>query len=125
YDITRDNDVIEDIINEAIVKLIEKIETIKKLECHKLTSYIVYTIRSISINFISKRDINNKISFLGFEEDLSDNIEDTGTVNPEVSFVIKENINELGKIISKLSESDQDLLFYKYNLEMSNKEIAR
>ena len=89
-----------------------------------MTSYIVYTIRSVAINFIIKRDINNKNTLYGLEEDLSDNIEDTGTVNPEVSCLINENIEELGRIISTLSESDQDLLFYKYNLEMNDKEIA-
>lgn len=124
YDITKDNDVVEDIINDAIIKLFEKIETLKKLECHKLTSYIVYTIRSVAINFIIKRDISNKNMFYGFEEDLSDVIGYAGTANPEISFINNESIDELGRIIATLSETDQDLLFYKYNLEMNDKEIA-
>lgn len=43
------NDV-EDLINDVFIKLIEKISLLRTFERCKLTSYIVYTIRSIAIN---------------------------------------------------------------------------
>ena len=124
YEIVMDNSVIDDIINEAIIKLIKHIDTLKKLESHRLTSYIVYTIRSVAINFIAKRDQHNNNIFYGLEDDLSVTLEDTDGICPKEAIVIKENIDELGNAISKLAEIDQEILFYKYNLEMSNKDIA-
>ena len=124
YEIVMDNRVVEDIINDAIIKLIKNIDTLKKLECHRLTSYIVYTIRNISINFITKRDRHNKKIFYGLDDDVSESIEDTKTYKPSEFIIIKENIDELGEAISRLSKMDQEILFYKYNLEMDNNDIA-
>ncbi|GFN35728.1 RNA polymerase sigma factor [Tepidimicrobium xylanilyticum] len=124
YEIVMDNSVVDDIINDVIIRLIKNIDTIQKLECHKLTSYIVYTIRSVSFNFINKRNRYNKRIFYGLENDLSETIEDTEASQPDELVIIGEEIDELGKAITRLSAIDQEILFYKYNLEMSTADIA-
>ncbi|HHV46243.1 MAG TPA: RNA polymerase sigma factor [Tissierellia bacterium] len=124
YEIVMDDSVVDDIINDTIIRLIKYIDTIKKLECHKLTSYIVYTVRSVSIDFINKKSRHNKRMFYGLDNDLSETIEDTEAPQPDEFVIIGEEIDELGKAISRLSEIDQEILFYKYNLEMSTTDIA-
>ncbi|ADY57018.1 RNA polymerase, sigma-24 subunit, ECF subfamily [Syntrophobotulus glycolicus DSM 8271] len=123
YQILRNYDIVDDLINEAFLKLIEKISTLRALECCKRTSYIVYTIRNISIDYIKHRTVETKMVFMGMEDDLMDSIPDTANTPEEIS-AAKETYEELGAAIETLSERDRDLLYCKYNLELKEKEIA-
>ena len=55
YNITHDADHVEDLINDTFIKLIEKISLIRTLDSCKRTAYIVYTSKSVAINFIKHR----------------------------------------------------------------------
>ena len=52
FNITHSKDDLEDLIDDVFVKLIEKVSLIRNFECCKLTTYIVYTIKSVSINHL-------------------------------------------------------------------------
>lgn len=43
FGIVNDYNMVEDVINDALVKLIGKISTLRGLKCYQLTTYIVYT----------------------------------------------------------------------------------
>jgi RNA polymerase sigma-70 factor (ECF subfamily) len=42
----------------------------------------------------------------------------------EEAYIIKEDSEDLGELMCKLSERDRDLLYNKYIFEFSNKEIS-
>ena len=53
--LVHDPAVAEDIVHDAIVRLIDKEETLGSLDCCSLKTYIVYTIRSLSLNYLRKQ----------------------------------------------------------------------
>ena len=113
----------EDLINDTFIKLIEKVSLLRTFNNYKITTYVVYTARSVAINFIKHRKVQNKHLYLGFEDDISQDIPYHGDSLDE-SLIHQQNIELLSNAIMKLPEKLKDLLYFKYILEMSNEEIA-
>lgn len=123
YQITQDTGHTEDLINDIFLKLIGKISLLRTLESYKTAAYVVYTSRSVAINFIKHRDVEKKHGYYGMNTDLAEAVaasEDT----VEDRIVRQEEINEMGNAILRLPEKQKDLLYFKYFLEMDNTEIA-
>lgn len=123
YEMTNDYSVVGDLINDAFIKLINKVEVLRSLECGSRTSYIVYTVRNVCIDYIRKQARQSEHMFLGISDDLTDSISDAKAAVEEICST-KEDYEELGKALYQLSERDKNLLYYKYNLELKDKEIA-
>ena len=122
YNITCDTDHVEDLISDTFIKLIEKISLIRTFESCKLAAYVVYTSRSVAINFIKHRDVQKKHAYYGEGIDLAEKI--PGLEDLEDRIIHQEEIAELGNAILKLPEKQKDLLYFKYILEMHDREIA-
>ena len=121
--VTRDRDCLEDLINDTFLKLIGKISILRTLDCCRLVTYVVYTSRSISINFVRHRAVQNKHIYFGLDEDLADEVTDPReTVEDKV--VYWEEQEDLWGAILHLPEKDKDLLYFKYVLEMHDADIA-
>jgi len=74
FNITHENEDIEDLINEVFIKLIEKVPLLRTFDCSKTTSYIAYTIRSVSINYLKHRKVENKHAYYCEDSDFIDNL---------------------------------------------------
>lgn len=124
YNITHDADSSEDLTNDTFIKLIEKVSLLRTLDCCKLAAYVVYTSRSVAINFVKRRDVQNKHGYYGEDIDMAEKVpghED----NIENRIIHQEEIEELGNAILKLPAKYKDLLYFKYILQMHDREIAR
>jgi len=123
FSITHDDKDIEDLIDDTFIKIIDKISIINTLDCRKTVAYVAYTTKSVSINYLKHKKVENKHLFWGEEDDIAENIsilED----NMEDRLVHQEDINLLSDSIMLLPQKQRDLLYFKYILELSNKEIA-
>lgn len=123
FSITHDNKDIEDLINDAFIKLIEKISLIRTFDSCKTTTYVVYTVRSVSINYIKHKKVEKKHMFYSDDVDIADelfNLED----DSGYKLVRQEELDLLSDAISKLPQRKKDLLYFKYVLEMKDEEIA-
>lgn len=116
---------VDDVINDACVKLINKVKLLQTLESCALAAYIVYTIRTVAIDFIKRRDVRSKHTFLGMEEDALDEIErvDDGS-DIEQQVVDKETAKSTVSLLKQLPEKERILLECKYVLDMNDKDIA-
>lgn len=123
YEITRDINVVDDLIHESFIKLIGKISILRSLNCYKRASYIVNTVKNTSIDYIRKRDTRTKKQFLREENDMADIIADM-TMTAEETCIMQEDFESLGELMNKLSERDRNLLYNKYIFELSNREIS-
>ena len=123
YELTRDISFTDDIIHDAFIKLISKIPILRSLNCYTQTSYIVTTIKNTAINHVRKRNTKADKQFMGEDNDIAESIEDTA-MTAEEAYIIKEDSEDLGELMCKLSERDRDLLYNKYIFEFSNKEIS-
>lgn len=123
YGIMRDCRDIDDLINDTFIRLIEKISLIRTLDCCRMASYVVYTSRSVSINFIKHRDVQNKHTYYGEESDLAEELADHEEAL-ENRILRQDEVQYLCGVISKLPEWQKDILNFKYILELSDAEIA-
>ena len=123
YGITRDASSVEDLINDTYIKLIRNISTLRTLNCCKTVAYLVYTARSVAINFIIRRDVQNKHGYYGEDADLAEKITDLAATVEET--VIRQvGVDEMYKVLLSLPEKHKDILYFKYILEMDDAEIA-
>lgn len=123
YEITRDISVTDDLIHEAFIKLMNKISVLRTLDCCKQASYIVNTIKNISISYVRKRYAIKNKQIMGDDNDASETIPDT-EITIEEAYIKKEQYKILALTMSKLSERDRNLLYNKYIFELSDKEIS-
>jgi RNA polymerase sigma-70 factor (ECF subfamily) len=114
---------IEDLINDVFIRLIEKISLLRTFDCCKTTAYVVYTSRSVSINYIRHKKVENKHMY--YSENI-DTIENNSSSQDEFeeNLVRQEEWELLSNAVSKLPQNQKDLLYFKYFLEMSDKDIA-
>lgn len=124
YSITYDYSVVDDIINDAFIRLFDKISILRALDCCKRASYIVNTVRNVSLNYIKRRGSDNSKRFLGKDDDVLMEIPDTAATAEEI-YIKSEEYKELGEAILGLKERDRDLLYNKYILDLSDKEISK
>lgn len=123
YDLTHDVHYAEDLTNYTFLKLIGKVSLIRTFESCKLAAYVVYTSKSVAINFIKHRNVQQKHAYYGEAMDLAEMI--PGIEDSEEDRIIhQEEIAELGNIILKLPDKQKDLLYFKYILEMYDRDIA-
>jgi len=123
FSIAHDAKDIEDLIDDTFIKIFEKISLIRVLDCRKTVAYIVYTTRNVTINYLRHKDVENKHSFFGEEDDIADNIS-TLDADFDDRLIHQEDIRLLSDAIVQLPQKQRDLLYFKYILELSNKDIA-
>lgn len=118
---TADPQIAEDIVQDSVVKLINKVDTIRAMNKQVLAAYIASTVRNTSIN---------RLKTLEYEREhvLEDSEDQLKTVPIEVSlenFIqFSEDLKSLSSIWTRLSKEDQLLLEGKYILGYNNKELA-
>jgi RNA polymerase sigma-70 factor (ECF subfamily) len=123
YNITRDADHAADLTNDTFIRLIEKISVIRTLESCKLAAYIVYTARSVAINFIKHLDVQKKHTYYGKDMDLAERIPELANILDE-RIIHQEEITELRNAILELPVQQKDVLYLKYILDLNDAEIA-
>lgn len=113
----------EDLVHDALVKLIEKEDTITKFRRCTLTSYIVYTIRNLSTNYLRRQSIEQQHRV---DVDISSNefLAVDNAPLPEEVMLMNERRVEFIEIWDTLPDDTKILLEGKYILGLSNKELA-
>ena len=111
----------EDIIQDSIVKLIGKIDTLRSLEAPALSGYIVATVKNTSINMLKSKS-REALHIVSLSEDFAaDPLTETSL---DVMMISSERKNRLSDIWPELSEDEQVLLEGKYFLGLTDKELA-
>ncbi|RRJ66053.1 sigma-70 family RNA polymerase sigma factor [Paenibacillus oralis] len=123
YSITGDFGIVDDLIQDAFLKLMPKIPLLRSLDCYKRTSYIVYTLKHVCLDYIRKKARRSKRSFSGLTDDIADHIPDLQAATEE-NFLHEEEMKTFEQTLFQLSEKDRNLLYFKYIMELSDKEIS-
>jgi len=112
--ILKDEYLAEDATHQAFLKIIENIDKIEDVHCHKTKSYIVIIVKNNAINLYNKRKRNTTIPLEQMEFCISDE-----------SFSRLEDLDYLTKTVKKLPVIYKEVLALKYVQECSNAEIAQ
>lgn len=112
----------EDIVQESLVKLMQKTDTLRPMSRHTLASYIVSTIRNTGINQLKFQQTQNKYQTDLSEEILLDIPKQELTLDELL--IMRENHIKLDKIWLLLTQDDRTLLEGKYILGYNDVELA-
>lgn len=112
----------EDIVQDSIVNLINKVDTIRPMKRQVLAAYITSTVRNTSINRLKEIEYEREHVL----EDSDDELESVPTeVQLDSLIQLSEDVKSLSLVWKKLSKEDQFLLEGKYILGYNNKELAQ
>lgn len=112
----------EDIVQESLLKLIQKVKLLKTLDDARLANYIAATVRNTAINISlrQKRQLQSTISLSELSEgSLQDCV---STIDIAIA---RENLAELLCAINQLKPEERVLLEGKYYLGYDDQELAK
>lgn len=126
YDYVGDYHVVQDLLNDAFVKIIRYMDKIMELNCSEQAAYFVSIIRSVSIDYLRKHNresehIDKYNDFEDYEDMTEKSLEKTVTID---AFQRTDIILDLKRQMEKLSARDVDLLIGKYVVGLSDKELG-
>ncbi len=114
----------EDLVNVTFIKLIEQVPLLRTLNQYKLNYYIVLTSRRVAYNHLRARKRQNKyIAWVDDIEVAAGSMVCDDTLEERV--VSQDEFARLKATIQCLPEKLRDVLYFKYFLEMDDKEIAQ
>ncbi|WP_432353243.1 RNA polymerase sigma factor [Anaerotruncus rubiinfantis] len=109
----------EDVLQDAMIRVIGRIHTLRTLSEAQMVAYIVKAIQSCAIDYCRK--VKRKPVF----EDIEDHTELTDACDIMEHIDQQEMAIRLGAVLSNLPQRDQDILLYKYIMEYENTQIAQ
>ena len=121
WEFTRERADVEDIVSDSCASLIEKIETIRHLECNALRAYIVTTVRNTAIDFCRKQQRTNA-RFLHVDEEVTARMADHTSIENKI--MLRDEIAQVKRALLDLPERERDVLRMKIQKGMNDKEIA-
>ncbi len=112
---------IEEVINDGLLALYERIDLIRSLEAKALTSYIITTIRNTAFNCLRKKKLINRHFMY-----LSDYNAETVSATDDVERIAeaRDQLDIVHRIINTLSEKEQAVIRLKFEIGLEDKEIA-
>lgn len=117
---SREQDV-EDIVSDAVVKLVDKVELLKEIEQTKRIPYAVTTVRHLAISVLKHEKYFQMASFDEFEMFMAAPQNDT----PDKKILGEQRNERLKAILGPLHAEERLLLEEKYVLLWSDSEIAK
>lgn len=123
---TKDPQTLEDIVQDAVLRLLRNTAKLRTLEPAALTAYLALTVRSAALNHLAaeRRDTLDALP-LDDGEVQTDRLRSSRsqpTLEEQVLLGLRDR--KLRTVIGRLPERDQTLLTGKYFLELSTQELA-
>ena len=113
----------EDIVHDTVEKLCKNIAKIKELPNSALRAYVVYAVRNTAINFRKHQaTINRHIQQLSGDDSNSEYDQPESII--ERIEDLQEKRTSLTKVWMQLTDAEQELLYRKYVLDQTTKELA-
>ena len=121
FQIVGDSWAAEDVLQETLIKLIDKVAELRKRDKKQLVSYIISASKNRARNYV--RDIGRNTA-LSFDEQIEH--EDLASSGEEIELqLIKEqDLERFASVWSELDERSRHLLEGRYILEKTNQELA-
>jgi len=115
HGILHDYDAADDVIQDALVSLIEHYEKLRTLSGPQATTYIYVTVRGTAVDFQRRRQ---RKPVEPLEE------ADGASESPESEYLRSETRQEVAAAVDALPDDKRDLLRSKYGLDQTDEELA-
>jgi RNA polymerase sigma-70 factor (ECF subfamily) len=107
----------EDILQEAFLRLWQKVETLRELPERKCLSYVYTTVRNTAMTYLGRKTRQGT-------QPLDENVPAPAGKGPEEYYLSLEKEETFRRAMERLDESSRQLLLLRYVLEEDDKEIA-
>lgn len=124
YSILKDEHMAKDAVNDAFMRVMNHVERVKNLSLASRAYYFKCTVSNVAIDYRRKRKMEQTLAEAYGDNYMRDISIGRLSTLPEMILESEEAIDTIRKFMEQLDERDQMLVFYKYMLEYSNKEIA-
>jgi len=115
FKLSNSSEVSSDIISTTFLKVIEKVDIIKKIHTYKIKSYLMSMVKNTYLNYINKEKSNIDL----------ESISEYSLYNPENDFTEKFGVSEIEETLSYMPEPYKSILIYRYVYdEVTYEEIA-
>ncbi len=111
FQIVKDNGIAEDMVHDTIVKLIDRLDSIRDYERQRLVAYITKAVKNNSLEYCRRKMAEQKHS--SFEDAAATAIPED---SPVEAFELSEEYESLGRALKLLPERERMLLHLKYDL---------
>ena len=116
--ILHDDDLSEDAVHNSFLKVINHLDNIEDISCHKTKGFMVIVVENTAKNMYNKRKLSSEISFDDIETEIPDTFDLDVQINKNITKeIVKEKIGLLPSIY-------KDVLILKYINDCSDKSIA-
>lgn len=113
-EILDNNELAEDAVHEAFIKLTRHLKGIEEIKCHKTKAFIVIVIRSVCFDMLEKEKHYKHSSLTDI----------TNTISVPDGVLENLELEEICLIIKSLPDIHRDIIELKVYYEKSDKEIA-
>ena len=112
----------DDVMQESVVKLIHKIDVLRRLSESKRRNYIITTAKNTTVSYLRREAVRKGIPY---DDWVKDCIGTQSEEDPEALVLRQEEMEALQLIWDDLDERSRYLLSSRYILEQSFEEMAR
>lgn len=111
----------EDLVQASLLKLIEKVDTLRGKSRNVLCSYVVYTIKNTAINHLKHQSIVN-----AHTKELNEQYEEipSDALPLDEMIAMTDRRAQLHEVWNRLPDGDRKLLEGKYILDQSDDQLA-
>lgn len=121
YSILQDYHQAEDAVQEAFIKFSQHLSKFSDITSRKSRSYILTTIKSVSIDMYRKNQVNSSYFFSTEDENL-----ESAAYHPTINETLQiENEIYINELISRLPFTYKEIINYYYYKQLSIAEIAQ
>lgn len=115
YSLSQNNEIASDLVSITFLKVIEKIDIIKKIHKYKIKSYLMSMVRNIYLNHLNKEKLIVDI----------DNVSEYSCYDADSDFTEKIGVSEVEEILNHMPEPYKSILVHRYVYdELTYEEIA-
>ena len=107
----------EDILQEAFLRLWQKVETLRDLPEKRCFNYVYTTVRNTALSYLSRKPRQGA-------QPLDENLPAPGGKGPEEYYLSLEKEQTFRRAMEKLDETSRQILLMRYVLEEDDKQIA-
>lgn len=116
--VTGNRDAAQDAVSESVLSLMKKTALLRTLECNKLRSYVVITVKHTAISLLKRSRREPPAEDAAF-------LHLTDGSRAEDRALACAGIEEIKQAVRRLPEREKDVLLMRYFREMTDEEIAR
>lgn len=122
--IVKDRSLAEDMVHEAFINLFGHVRKLMGMNRGAVVSYLLVTVRRVSVDYVTKKGNSEIKDALSSSGESCPDLRDSG-LSVDEQLVRSELVEDMAEAIRQLPQKYQDVLNFKYLLEMSDGEIAQ